>query len=647
MNTFNTKVTFNTIKNDLNKSDSAIREAIANAIDAKSKNIHIKLYSEEMQGTTVKVSYFCLDISDDGEGIPTNREDFENVFCRYKDSDKKEKSNYGKKGRGRYTYLTLTNDPDSVSIYTKRDEKNFKINFECKNNENIKISLIELNKKIETPIQANYTTLVQFKHLDQKKFGITKNEESEYIDYIKNDVISFFADRIASKSVSIYLNNELLNIDHYLEQEIVSKIIEQDEIEFNVDFYIWNEKIKLKSDRQKHILFFDADNSLKGIAPSGKYKLAFSGYTRDHSIIVKSKYFNERDFTEISDHYDNLLTDAIIKNLRAKISFVLEGILFKIYKSNIDKVSDEYIRFLKLSQDAITQNVYHTLMLPFVEKFGNRNIPSEIKSIIANLINILASEAPDSFINNLDTILNLKVEDSQKLQYVQENYGIIKAITEKEKIIRRIDFLNTFDNLVNGKDKKSVKERTQLHQVIDKHLWLIDEKFEDVQYSDIWSDKALQTILEKDEFYQFDSEKLKEIVSKHDISKIPDIYIPCQKDNVIYIVELKKPNVPINRTILDEVEDKYVRTIEQINKKYQNSKKKIVAFAISDSKTDNARTRGRFDDDVYIEPKCWSELIEATRDRYNAKIEALDNKLKSSHWKDMNDFILSHNENFK
>jgi len=38
MATHNTKVTFNTIKSDINKSDSALREAVANAIDANSKN---------------------------------------------------------------------------------------------------------------------------------------------------------------------------------------------------------------------------------------------------------------------------------------------------------------------------------------------------------------------------------------------------------------------------------------------------------------------------------------------------------------------------------------------------------------------------------------------------------------------------------
>lgn len=42
MGIFDTKVTFKTIKNDIKKSDSSIREAI----DEKSKNIYIYIYTE-------------------------------------------------------------------------------------------------------------------------------------------------------------------------------------------------------------------------------------------------------------------------------------------------------------------------------------------------------------------------------------------------------------------------------------------------------------------------------------------------------------------------------------------------------------------------------------------------------------------------
>jgi DNA topoisomerase VI subunit B len=93
--THSTKVTFDTLKNDIKKSDSAIREAIANSIDANSKNIYLNLYTEKTING-IEIEYFCLDIADDGEGIPVEEQEFEKAFCQYKVSQKKGKLNYGR-----------------------------------------------------------------------------------------------------------------------------------------------------------------------------------------------------------------------------------------------------------------------------------------------------------------------------------------------------------------------------------------------------------------------------------------------------------------------------------------------------------------------------------------------------------------------
>jgi hypothetical protein len=649
MKAFDTKVTFKTIKNDIKKSDSAIREAVANAIDAKSKNIYIYIYVEKDKGSLgLMHEYFCLDIADDGDGIPTDSNEFEKVFCRYKVSEKKEKTNYGRRGKGRYTYLTLTKSPDNVAIYIKKNNQINKISFQCKDYENIKIFNEATNEQIITKIKQPYTTLIQFKDLTREQLNIEEENIENYIDDIKDEIISFFADRIASKSINIYVNNDLIKIEQYTEKVIKDhKItIENEDVSysFSVDFYIWNDKVRLKSDRQKHVLFFDDKNILKAIAPSGKNKLAFSSFKQNHSIIVKSKYFDNIDYIENSDDYTNVLTDKIIKKLRAEITFYLESVLINIYKSKIDKISDEYLRFLKLSQDEITTRAYHAVMLPFVERFGGKSMSDDIKSIIANLIDTLLKEAPESYLSNIGTILKLKPEDNDKIRYVEENYGIIRAISEKEKYIKRVDFLNTFSELVNGKGRGSVKERTMLHHVVDKNLWIFGEEFENITYRDIASDVSLKTILENNEFYQFDSDQLEEIISEYKINKVPDIFIPIEKNNIIYIIELKKPKVKISQKIVNEIMDKYVKTLSEINKKYSvGEKKKIYAIAISDTKSENVFTMGNIETDgLTIIPKSWDELITATRERYIQKIDDLDHKLKQSKWKDLETFILEY-----
>lgn len=648
MSTHNTKVTLKSISSDINKSDSAIREAVANAIDAHCKNIYIKLYEEQDKGAIGGniFTFFSLDIADDGDGIPIEENKFEEVFCQYKVSTKKEKTNYGRKGKGRYTYLLATNSPENVCIFSKTKQKWFQIKFNANNNETIQIIKSDFTGDIKTSINKKFNTIVQLKNLDTNKFLLDEVNIGNIQDEIKSEIISFFADRIASKSIKIYINDELLNINDYLEipkkSEIFNVNLDDLNANFEADFYIWNNNVKLKADRQKHILFLDKDDTLKGIAPSGKHKLSIASKKQNHTIIVKSSYFDDIDYIDGNDTYDNLFTNKTIEHLRKLIALKLEEILFGIYKQHLDSISDEYIKFLKVSlDDDKVQNVYQALLFPIIEKLGNRKVHDDIKSIIVHLIDTLLKVSPDSYITNLQTILKLAPEDNYKIEYIEKNYGIIKAISEKQKYIERIDILNTFDKMVNGTTRGNIKERTMLHHVIDKNLWIIDERFESIKFSDIGSDISLKTILSNDKFYSFDDNALTELVKEFNLKKVPDIFIPIEKDKIIYIVELKKPNVKIKQSIITEIMEKYTDVFKKINGRLpENERKSIFAIAISDDKTENVYTVGDIaKNGVQIEPRTWKEVIDRTRERYSKLISDLDHKLKSSKWENLENFI--------
>lgn len=649
MTTFDTKVTFQSIKNDFKPSDSAIIEAVANAIDAKSKNIYIQLYEVIDETGLLPYSYYNIEIADDGIGIPTNDIDFEEVFCQYKVSTKHEKTNYGKRGRGRYVYLKMVKDPNDINIFVFKDNVKYKIAFKCKDKQSVAILKDVCGDQVDTRIKNTFTTLIQFKNILIDYFEVEDPTEKSYAEYIKNELISYFADRIASNSIKMYVNGELLEIKNFIQKQINEEItVSSEDLKycFNVDFYIWNDRVSLQSDRQKHILFLDENGVLKGIAPSGKHKLSFPGFKQNHSIVVKSKYFNSKDYIDCRDDYDNIFTDNIIKSLRIQISTGLQSILFGIYKESIGEISKEYLKFLDLSKDEVVENTYQAIMFPFLEKIGNRNLSDEIKQIIARLIDVLLKESPDNYIDNVMTVLNLKPKDSNKLRYIEANYGIIKAISEKEKYLSRIDFLEKLSELVNGKNSKKVKERTMLHHVVDKHIWVFDEIFENIEKGKFASDISLKTILESHNFFQFDSDELDVIAREYNLKKIPDIFIPILTDNTFYIIELKKPHVAISQKILEDIRKKYVYALHEINKRYNNSTKKtIYAIAISDTKTENVYTIGNMESDGFtIIPKSWDEIIVDARKRCNEKIEILNNKIKTSKWKDLESFILEHNQ---
>lgn len=648
MSTHNTLVTIGSIKSDIKKTDSAIREAVANAIDANCKNVYIQLYKEHDTGSIAGnvFDYYSLDIADDGAGIPVEDTKFEEVFCQYRVSTKNEKTNYGRRGKGRYTYLIATNSPENVTIFTKSKQKWFQIKFNASENQTIQILKSEFESKIETGITKTYNTLVQLKNLDTHRFLLSELNIENLLMEIKSEIVSFFADRIASNSIKIYVNNEWLKIGDYLAVPVKHEkfIVNSDDLSahFVADFYIWNDHIHLKADRQKHILFVDDNDTLKGIAPSGKHKLSIANKKQNHTIIVKSSYLDDLDFINDEDFHDNLFTNKIIENLRKQLAMKLEEILFVIYKKHLDEISDDYIKFLNVNlDDEKMQNVYHAILFPIIEKLGNRKVHDDIKSLIAHLIDVLLKVSPDSYITNLQTVLKLSKEDSYKIEYIEKNYGIIKAISEKQKYIERIDTLNKFDEMVNGTSRGKIKERTMLHHVIDKNLWIIDEVFEEVKFSEIASDVSMKTILQNDQFYSFDSNQLNDLVKEFNLKKVPDIFIPIEKDKTIFIVELKKPKTSISQKIINEIMEKYTNVFESINSRLPEiDRKKIFAIAISDDKTGTVYTVGDLDKNgVQVEPRTWKEVIDKTRSRYAGYINDLDQKLNSSRWTSLEDFI--------
>ena len=622
MSVFETKITYKAVKNLINKIESPIKEVVANALDANAKNIHIKVYKQEIKENIMSFEANVIEVLDDGDGIDIN--DFENIFCSYRDSNKSEdKTKYGKKGKGRYIYLKLTNfSCQNIEIYTKDRKDLYKISYQCeKHHEPIKFIINKVNSKDS----EDFSTKVVFKNIYIEDI----NDIEEIKNFIKDEIVVYFADVLSNKN--IFVNGTKLNIDDFLidkkEEEI--KI---DNLSFFVKYYFWNDRVKLMGDRQKHIQFFDLNDHLKGIKPSGKDKLSFYSKRFPHTVVVKSNFFN--DYEDLEELFD----DAILKELTNKIKINLENMIIKIYKSKIDEVTDEYISFLKSDvKNQLEKNVYSTLLFPFANKLINNRLKDDIKRLITNLIKVLINEDPAVFIQNLNTILGESPENNEIIRYVEENYGVLKTIIERDKLISRLDFLNHFENMVYGEKRKNIKERTQLHLVVEKNLWIFGEEFEKYNIGNIFSDVSIKTIIEKeDDVKVYLSPELKNIKN---INKIPDIVIPLKDKNTIIIIELKKPGVKINDNIIIQIKNKYIKTLKEIDKIF-NQNFNLKAIAISDDKTELVSSVGSIDENGYIiKPATWQEVITNTKQRYEKNIGIYAKELKNSKWQSLKEFI--------
>lgn len=652
---YKTGINRNTIRNLLKNSEPIV-EVIHNSIDAEAKNINIEVDVNKDNSGDLFGS-FDITVFDNGIGFPIEEQEFKNAFTTYQDSPKKNKSGmYGKRGQGRYKYLKLVDSKlQNLKIYTRKDNTFYQVDYLIDDGTiGFEINISE-DTEIEKLFKNDTSTIVQFKDIDKRAFEFIENSDGDpendlnlLISNIKELLAIHVADALISKKTSISINKELLSIDSYIykKEEEVKQI---KNIDFKVFYIVWNDSIKLK--KSKHILYFDKNNSHIFTSPSGSYKDKFGEISYGHTILVHDDYFKTLD-EMIYTQPVTRTSDKILNELQFHLIAKFRKIQLSIWNEKTHKTSKTYQDLVsEIDNGEIIDDVYHAITMPFIynNKLSVNN--TKVKTVIARLMKVLVQSSPNSYLENLNYIADLKETDNEIFDYVRSNLDVINIVMQKEKYLKYLDVLEHFDNVVNGKGKGSTKERTQLQKIVEKNLWIIDESYEDITPDSFSGDKALKTIFEEFGMSIYNDpdiiNKISQVTNKKDLSKVPDLFIPITDKNkkVLTIIELKKPNKKIDIKILQEVQKKYVNIIRKLNNHF-NEEYKILAYAISSEKTESVPSSwGTLEKDKYIiNIKLWKELIDDAKERYLNKLELIDLEIKKSKWNKFEDLITDFNE---
>ncbi len=653
MGIYKTGINKNTIKSLLKHSEPII-EVVYNSVDAGASKIDINVTINNNQSGDLFGS-FNLSIADNGCGIPIDEEGFKKSFTTYQDSPKKDKVGmYGKRGSGRYKYLKLVDSRLSkLNIYTKHDSDTYHIKYLIED-DTIGFSVDKtINSEIQNLFYDDIKTIVLFEDINKDSFEFIKNSEMNdndlalLISNIKELVTIHIADALISKKVNVKVNNDFIDVNTYIFQKKEEEY-RIENIRFDINYIVWNEKLKLK--KSKHILYFDDKSSYLFTTPSGSHRDTFGDITYAHTIFVRSEYFKSLDEMIYTQNVTRT-SDKQLNELQYHIVSVFRTIQMKIWNSNTHKVSKSYQNIISnIENEKIVDEVYHAMTMPFI--YNQKLNPNEkIKGIIGRLIKVLVQVSPNSYLDNIKYIADLKDNENEIFDYVRRNLDIIDIVMQKEKYLRYLDILNHFDDMVNGSGKKNTKERTELQKVIEKNLWIIDEAYEDLLPDSFAGDKALKTIFKEFGMQIYNDPDIINIISKitkkEDLNKVPDLFIPITNNDekIIYIIELKKPTVQVNGNIIMEVQEKYLKILDKLAKNL-NENYKIIAYAISSEKTGFVSSSwGDLEKDNHIiKVRLWKELINDAKKRYNDKLETINLELKNSKWTNvedlMNEFVL-------
>jgi hypothetical protein len=221
----------------------------------------------------------------------------------------------------------------------------------------------------------------------------------------------------------------------------------------------------------------------------------------------------------------------------------------------------------------------------------------------------------------------------EKFNVLLEKTDIEDVIQFSESVADKNQFLDFLYNIVYGEPAKYLKERSQLHKIIEKKLWIFGEHYSTTAPISIYSDKNLRNNLEKlrEKFFSYElseSDGNLQLSGDEQLDGITDLFFFNERtldsgNREIMIVELKAPKCHISKKELNQI-DEYCYHIESEGAFSENLSYKlllvstdITPFGKSKlgqiSKEDPSLYYASKNKDVKAYVIKWSDIIEANR----------------------------------
>ncbi len=140
----------------------------------------------------------------------------------------------------------------------------------------------------------------------------------------------------------------------------------------------------------------------------------------------------------------------------------------------------------------------------------------------------------------------------KKFHTLLSRVNIEEIITFSDMVSHKLETIHLLEELIYGDCRKRVKERSQLHKIVEKNLWLFGEQYANGCFS--LSDKNLENNLKqfREEFLDYKpTAKDDNLIPEKKSKNITDLFFFSQKiidENTkeVLVVELKAPRVKLN-----------------------------------------------------------------------------------------------------
>ena len=532
------RVDIKSIVNNIGKQTKFIQplyEAIVNSLEANATQITVNIEHDKPMENTVSPKIIGFSITDNGVGFTQkNREEFCKLWTEHK------KAEFGCKGSGRYTWLSVFN---TIKIKSNIVSENkivsipFSINFDEDSDIDIQSS---------KDINLNNSTTISFGDITSKFFD--KQEEANLEKISKNVLeyllIKLFLLKNSGKTFQIkfcidnsetIINNDNITNLKLKEFSLINTFIQQgdNKIYFQLYYHFAD------GGNSKQAYYCANNRIVKNIENDS---LGFHAPFPDNAslnMLLCSKYFDDKcndtrdDFPSLMGNRNpNFDTPLLLAQIKAQMKIEMQKIIKARYPEMEEWNKREEEKAIN-SKPYLTEFILENNDIVKDEKsltiYAQKRFNDEKENAQQQLLKALNDKSidPASFLASIARVS--AVAQKELGEYIVYRKEIItalnSAITDKSK---NEDFIH---NIFMQKNTSSKTDDTQKY--LSNNLWLLDDKFMTYSYSA--SNKQMNTILT-----EIENENKKRNVDMG--NKKPDIIILYNKETNkdLVIIEFKK-----------------------------------------------------------------------------------------------------------
>jgi hypothetical protein len=503
-------------------SATAVGELIANALDAAATRVNIETTANPLGGLT------GIEVSDNGRGM--TRSDLEGRFAvvGVTPFPRSQATRLGRFGVGRFAVHRLGTISEWTTVATDAHGRGVRSDFTLRADEPEALRVHEQIVDARTPTG---TTIRISNVLDDEL-------EGAFVASLRGELLTQFCSYLlGNPDHAICVQGEALDVSSLIAERKVQDLTGIPQISAPVRLHHLLLRRRLDESRVSGRLLFTGKG--RTVATCEAQDVPSSNYVG----IVESTYLdsivtsNREGVVEMDAGFARLKDAAL-----AEVASFADGVREARKTTFLERAREQsFYPFQAPAANAVVEAkraIYDVVLERMNEHVHVEGMSHKQQAVIFRLL--YRSLDNEDLLEILQEVATLSDEDMEKFRGVLERTTLQSLIKLSSEVSARIEFLECLHTLVYGESAGSVKERSQLHKILEPHCWLFGPT-----YHLATSDKSFRAVIRRHrEEAGLPAVPRDELRAVAGTSDIPDLFLAAKREF---------PNAPSNRNLLVEL----------------------------------------------------------------------------------------------